>query len=215
MSKKRIGAILVIILLLVILPTLSYFFLRSGVEARDLRYVDPFAYQTEEGDTIRPVFTNQNGDTLTSQLTDGKLVLGSFLFYRCDNFIFCDSIPYYMEQIQSRFAGRDDIELLTYTINPSHDTTAILKKWADEWNADPDIWHFVRGKQPDVYQVILGEFFGEVKYANGIVRHMQPDRKVVLLDKQGLIKGYYQLESDEDLETVIAAIEKWGREPEQ
>lgn len=208
MKSKNIWAILAIFLLLVVLPTASYFFLRSGVEARDLRYVDPFAYQNEAGDTIRPEFTDQRGDTLRSPMLEGKLKLSSFLFYRCNRFTYCDSIPYFKQRIQHHFRDEPDLQLLTYTIDPAHDTTAILKTWANAWNADSDKWHFVRGRQAHTYQIILGEYFGEVKYADGDPTLMQPDRKVVLVGRDGMIKGYYKLENEDDLEQVITAIQE-------
>jgi protein SCO1/2 len=215
MKSKNIWGILAVILLLVVLPLISYYFLRSGVEARDMRYVDPFAYQNEQGDTINPIFTDQQGDTVTSDMMKGKLKLASFLFSRCTRFNYCDSIPYYMQQIQEHFKAEPWLQLLTYTIDPAHDTTTVLHDWANSWNADTNQWRFVRSGQQHVYQVILGEYFGKVKYADGNVKYMEPDAKVVIVDHEGLIKGYYELQNEKDYREVVSAIDKLLAELEQ
>lgn len=215
MKSKNISVIITIILLLVVLPTASYFFLRSGVKGRDQRYVQPFSYQNMEGDTIRPVFTDQLGDTLTNDLADGKVILSGFIYNRCYRFTFCDSIPFYFQKIQNHFSEEKDLELLTYSIDPENDTTEVLREWANKWNANPEKWHFVRADRYDLYQIVLGEYFGEIKYAEGNIKYMEPDHKVILIGKDGLIKGYYELYNEEDMNTIIESIEAELKDEEQ
>jgi hypothetical protein len=45
--------------------------------------------------------------------------------------------------------GRD-LVLLSVSIDPAHDTPAVLAKYAATWKADAKSWHFLTGPEPDV-----------------------------------------------------------------
>ncbi len=208
MKTGNYRVVIAILLLLVILPVTSYFFLRSGVKARDLRSVRPFSYENTEGDTVYSLFTDQRGDTLQNEDFIGKIYVASFLFSQCDGFTYCDSIPYYFHILQDSFGNHPDFQLLTYTINPDVDSAPLLEEWAQQWNADPDVWHFVRGDRYATHQIILGEYFGKIKYAEGNQKYMQPDEKVVLVGPDGMIKGYYSLYNTHDLKKLTKGIRR-------
>lgn len=206
MKSGNYRVVIAIILLIVLLPTASYFFLRSGVKARDFRRVEPFTYESKDGDTVHAVFTDQRGDSLRDEDFANQVILASFLYYHCDRFTYCDSIPFYFSRIQDSMKGAADFQMLTYTIDPDRDSLPILKDWANTWNANPDIWHFVRGDRYTTHQIILGEYFGKIKYAEGDLKYMKPDEKVVLIGRDGLVRGYYALYNEEDMTDLLKAI---------
>jgi len=208
MKSGNYRVVIAIILMLVLLPTASYFFLRSGVKARDFRYVKPFTYENKEGDTVHSVFVDQRGDSLRDENFKNQVILASFLYYSCDRFTYCDSIPFYFSRIQDSMKSVPGFQMLTYTIDPERDSQPVLKDWASKWNADPALWHFVRGDRYTTHQIILGEYFGKIKYAEGNPKYMKPDDKVVLVGRDGLVRGYYALYNEKDMQKLLKAIRK-------
>ncbi len=206
MKSGNYRVVIAIILLIVLLPITSYFFLRSGVKARDFRSVRPFTYESKSGDTVHAVFIDQRGDSLRDEDFENQVILASFLYYHCDRFTYCDSIPFYFRRIQDSMKGVQGFQMLTYSIDPDRDSLTILKDWAAAWNADPSVWHFVRGDRYTTHQIILGEYFGKIKYAEGNLKYMKPDEKVVLIGRDGLVRGYYALYNEEDMMDLLSAI---------
>jgi len=50
-------------------------------------------------------------------------------------------------------AEADRIQLVSITIDPEHDTPAVLSEYAKRFNATPE-WHFLTGKPKDIEQVL-------------------------------------------------------------
>ena len=77
-----------------------------------------------------------------------------------------------------------------------HDDRAELRRYAEHFQADPERWLFLTGKEDDVYRLLHEGFHvtaqqnqGEERKPGAEVLH---DTHLVLVDRQGRIRGYYQ-----------------------
>jgi protein SCO1/2 len=86
-------------------------------------------------------------------------------------------------RLKNRFADRmgKDLILLSITFDPIHDQPDILAKYAANWKADPNTWHFLTGPLDDV-RAICGRFGLNYWPDEGLLTH---SLHTVIIDRQG------------------------------
>lgn len=85
----------------------------------------------------------------------GKVVALNFIYTSCALPNFCYRIANNFGVLQRRFKeqlGRD-LVLLTVTFDPQRDHPEQLAHYSENWNADPNTWHFLTGDVPEVERV--------------------------------------------------------------
>jgi protein SCO1 len=115
----------------------------------------------------------------------GKVVAVNFIYTSCALPQFCYRVANHFGVVQRRLrrdAGRE-VVFLTVTFDPVRDTPDKLAEYATQWNADPDIWHFLTGEAADVRRVcnIFGvDFFPD----EGLMNH---SIRTAVIDRQGTL----------------------------
>jgi len=103
---------------------------------------------------------NQDGKTvrLYDDLLKDKKVLVDFVFERCEQSCPLDTAK--MVQVQKLFGDRvgRDIFMYSITMDPEHDTPAVLKDYAQRYGAGPG-WQFLTGTKANIEAI--RERFGE------------------------------------------------------
>jgi protein SCO1/2 len=113
----------------------------------------------------------------------GKVVALTFGYSRCPNPNYCYRLSNNLAQVARRLhdkAGRD-LVLLTIAIDPEHDQGAALTEYANTWNADPEIWHFLTGPVEQVKQV-AGMFGMNFWSSEGLLTH---PLHTIIIDREG------------------------------
>jgi protein SCO1/2 len=102
----------------------------------------------------------------------GKVVAINFTYTTCVLPDFCLRMVNHFGALQRRFGdalGRD-LVFLTITFDPARDTPDVLDRYAAQWQANPDTWHFLTGAVGDVREVL--DLFGMSAFANdGLMDH--------------------------------------------
>jgi protein SCO1/2 len=135
-----------------------------------------------------------SGEPLTKHDLDGKFWIASFIFTRCTGE--CPQVSGTMARLQKELAGKDDVRLVSLSVDPEHDTPEILQFYAKLYGADARQWLFVTGDKKHVYDLIVDGFHLGVEQATGISR--MPGREVthssslMLVDRQGHIRGKFE-----------------------
>jgi protein SCO1 len=108
-----------------------------------------------EGDIV-PSFTltDQNGARVTSDTFRGQPFVLTFIFTRCP-------VPTFCPRISNNFSGLQETiksdpvltgkaRLLSITLDPKFDTPEILKGYAQQQKAEPQIWTFATGEPAEI-----------------------------------------------------------------
>jgi len=136
--------------------------------------------------------TDQDGQRLTNEDLRGKLVLYSFTCTRCGP-PGPQSIQT-MREVQDRLDEVDlagiPFKMVTISFDPEHDTSDVLRAYAEEAGADLSQWRFVTG-DPARLKHILGSGF-EVYYEPNEDGSFVFDQVFVLVDGWGIIRGDYR-----------------------
>ncbi len=115
--------------------------------------------------------TDQDGQPLSLSDLHGKIVVLDFIFTRCPGP--CPLLSLKFSQLQQKLGERlgKDVVLLSISIDPRHDTPAVLKEYAQRYSANPAGWKFLVGSTRET--IMAASAFGADYEANqdGIVDH--------------------------------------------
>ncbi len=136
------------------------------------------------GETV-PDFSliDQSNRSITLSEFRGKVVAITFIYTRCPLPDYCIRLSNNFAQLQKRFHDRlnRDLVLLSITFDPEHDQPEVLKKYAEQWKAKADDWHFLTGSLAAVKQV-CGMFGMNFWADEGLMTH---SLRTVVLDREG------------------------------
>ena len=98
----------------------------------------------------------------------------------------CPMMSHQMHGIQASTATTPQVKLVSFTVDPAHDTPPVLAEYAVHFKADPARWYFLTG-DPKILNGLDRDSFklGTVGAA------MDHSTRFVLVDRKGQIRGYY------------------------
>jgi protein SCO1/2 len=213
-NKKRLKVVILVTILL--LPSLFYLFLHTGVNRfKTLPVLGPKEYSQGGSDTIYhtiPDFTfiNQNGEVVTQADYKNKIYVADFFFATCPTI--CPKMATHMFELQKHFYDRPDFKLLSHTVNPEHDSVEVLKAYAEKVHALDSVWNFVTGDKEDIYNIAFEGYFVNAlrdTLAPGGFLHSE---YLILIDKKGRIRGIFDGTSTAETNDLMDAIEILYRE---
>ncbi len=205
---KKAGILFAILLL----PSLFYLFLHTGANNfKRLPFygpkeVNPSTPQDTIYHTI-PEFslTNHNGEVFSNVDLEGKIYVADFFFVTCPTI--CPKMTTHMLELQKHFFDLKDFHLVSFTVNPEHDSVEVLKQYSENVMAIDSVWDFVTGPKEEIYELGYNGFMVnamEDDAAEGGFLHSQ---WLVLVDKKGRIRGYFDGTSTAETNNLMDAIE--------
>ena len=100
--------------------------------------------------TVQPFsFLDQNGDRITNKNVEGKVYLAEFFFTTCPGI--CPKMNTNLKPVYERYKNEPNFLILSHTVNPSTDSVARLKHYADSLGVDAGHWIFLTGKKDSLY----------------------------------------------------------------
>ena len=96
-------------------------------------------------------FTNQDGKLITNKDYLGKVYVVEFFFTTCGTI--CPRMSRNLVEIQNEFKEFENFGVASFTINPEHDTSEVLKKYAQNYGITNPNWHLMTGAEKDIYDL--------------------------------------------------------------
>ena len=151
--------------------------------------------------------TDQRGHPFGLDDLKGRVWVADFVFLSCPTV--CPKLTARMAKIQHRARNLGEaFHLVTFTVDPENDTPARLASYATSYHADPTRWSFVTGPLGDVETTVVKGFkiaMGKEPLADGSsLFSIFHGEKLVLVDGQGFIRGYYDAD-DEGVDDLLSA----------
>jgi protein SCO1 len=152
---------------------------------------------------------NQLGDTVSLDSLRGKVILIDFFFTHCASI--CPILTRNMRHLQDALKMRDDtkgidttfVQFVSLTVDPAHDSASVLKKYADRYGVNSDVWWMLTGQKKTIYDFALNELKLGLQDSVSVDSNFVHTDYIALLDKDRVIRGYYH-------GTDTAAIAKLG-----
>ncbi len=151
-------------------------------------------------------FASSDGETITEKLTEGKIYVADFFFTTCPGI--CPLMSNQLKRVQEAFIDDPNILILSHTVDPDNDSLPVLKEYAKKYKAIKGKWYFLRGSQDQIYELAQkGYYISALEDENetGTDRFVHSD-KLVLVDKQKHIRGFYNGTDAKDVDRLILEI---------
>ena len=184
-------------LILIPIVTLAVLLCLRNVEVTALRQRSISAYGTVPGFQL----TNQNGQPFGSAQLSGKIWIADFIYTTCPGP--CPMISSRMSELQKPLQ-KTDVHLVSFSVDPEKDTSEVLRGYADKLQAEPGRWDFVTGAKSAIYKLSHDGFklaVSDGRDAQGIPVH---STRIVLVDRHGQIRGYYDATEPEAITKLLA-----------
>jgi protein SCO1/2 len=159
--------------------------------------------------------TDQNNQKTTLATLRGHICVADVIFTRCAGQ--CLVMSACMKEIQAALPAPLPFKLVSFTTDPAYDTPAVLKKYGARYDAENDRWLFLTGDKTALHHLTVDglklsaveKSSADQEDANDLFIH---STKLVLIDKEGRIRGYFDGETQESVAQAIAAAKNLARQ---
>ena len=147
------------------------------------------------------LLVNQQGRPFGSADLRGKIWIADFIFTSCPGP--CPMISSRMAELQKPLA-QTDVHLVSFTVDPEKDTPEVLSGYAAKLNAQPGRWDFLTGPKSTIYDVSRHGFKLGISEAGEEVAGPVHSTRLVLVDRRGQIRGYYDATAVDGVTKLLA-----------
>ncbi len=128
---------------------------------------------------------DQDGRVVEARRFRGHDVMLNFIYTRCPIATMCPAATQRMTEVQrkARAAGVADLQLVSITLDPEHDTPGVLQAYARARGIDTGNFSFLTGPEPAIRD-LLTQCGVIAEFRDGLIRHTLA---TLLIDAQGRI----------------------------
>lgn len=199
-----------IVLYLLLLPLVMLYSCQNTPKRLPLLGNPVFKTIGTKTDTIYPVvphfaFTDQKNQVVDNTTFKNKIYVADFFFISCPTI--CPVMTASMKRVYDTYAQNPDILFISHTIDPKYDTQERLDKYASALNADHNKWHFVTGNRDSIYKLAEKGYYSPAHKDTTIDGGYVHSGGLILIDKQGHMRGVYDGTSKEETDQLINDIQ--------
>ena len=209
---------LVAFLIVLILPVASYLIVNSyskdAIAMPRHYFYDTVVTKLQNGkpvdDTIwhkiKPFkLLNQFGDSVGIDDWGGKIIVANFFFTSCPSI--CPTLTRNMKKLQTAFIKTDTIvRFISFTVDPLRDTVQKVKAYGDKYGINHDTWWMLTGPKKEIYDLAFNEFKASVASEGKIDTNFIHTEKFFLLDRDKVVRGFYNGLDSNHLDQLIKDI---------
>ena len=178
---------LIILSLLIASITLSCF------QEKKLPFLGPKSVDAK-GDTvyhqIPPFrFLNQDSVFVSEKDVAGKVYVADFFFTTCPTI--CPKMKTQMLRIYERYKDRDEVRILSHSIDPDFDNTSVLKDYAARLQVAAPKWNFLTGDKSAIYALGQKSYMVSAQQDPNEAGGFVHSGAFILVDKNRHVRGIY------------------------
>ena len=133
--------------------------------------------------------TNQYNEIVTEKTTENKIYIADFFFATCQSI--CPQMSSQLVNVQNAFMKDDSVLILSHTVNPMHDTVAVLNGYAQSYGAIKNKWHFLTGSKKTIYDLARYSYLVNALEEDGTPEGFLHSELFILVDTHKRIRGMY------------------------
>jgi protein SCO1/2 len=99
---------------------------------------------------------------------------------------------------------KTDVHLVSFSVDPDKDTPSVLRGYAEKLQAEPGRWDFLTGAKSAIYKLSHDDFKLAVSDGSGEQGIPVHSTRMVLVDRHGQIRGYYNATEPEAITKLLA-----------
>lgn len=162
-------------------------------------------------DTIYPTipdfaFVSQYGDTVTAKTLNNKIYVADFFFTTCPTI--CPKMKVQLKRVYEKFKGNPGLMLLSHTIDPDHDSVAVLHEFARNLGVTGKQWLFVTGNREKIYDIAQDHYLVTAQADSTAPGGVVHSGAFILVDKKKHIRGIYDGTTETGVDKLMTDIDK-------
>jgi protein SCO1 len=158
-------------------------------------------------------FVDQDSNEVTNDTFKGKIYVADFFFTSCRTI--CPIMKTQMLRVYDSIQDDQEVMLLSHTIDPEYDTVGLLHDYAKRLGVESQKWHFVTGNKEEIYKLAQTSYFSTALEDNSEPDGFIHSGAFLLIDKERRIRGKYDGTKEEDVNRLLADIQRLKKEGEQ
>ncbi len=147
-------------------------------------------------------FVSQYGDTVTAKTLDNKIYVADFFFTNCPTI--CPKMKVQLKRVYETFKGNPNVMLLSHTIDPDHDSVAVLKEFAQNLGVTGRQWLFVTGDREKIYDIGQNNYLVTAQTDASAPGGVVHSGAFILVDKAKHIRGIYDGTTEAGVDKLMA-----------
>lgn len=154
-------------------------------------------------------FTTQDNETLALDDLKGNYWIADMIFTNCETI--CLPMTANMKTLQDKMTdeGIDDVELVSFSVEPDYDTPDVLKAYGEGYDADFNNWTFLTGYDFETIKEIsvksFKSFLAEPPEGEDQVTHTT---RFFLVNPEGEVIKYYDGVQSASMDTIMSDLKK-------
>lgn len=140
--------------------------------------------------------TDSQGRTFSSSELAGKVWIVDFIYTRCPGP--CPLMTAHMHRVQQQVARDPDVELVSISVDPDHDSPAVLNQYAHHFGGPSKDWVFLTGSPSTIHLLAYQTF-----HVGDVINKMDHSTRFMLVDKRGHVRGYYSTFDANGIPTML------------
>ena len=145
--------------------------------------------------------TNQIGQVVNQNTTKNKIYIANFFFASCQSI--CPMMSNQLQEVQKAFLADDSVLILSHSVNPLHDTVAVLSNYADTYGAKTNKWHLLTGNKKQIYDLAKTSYLVNAFEDDGSPEGFLHSELFLLIDKKARIRGMYDGTNTAEVKKLI------------
>jgi protein SCO1 len=159
--------------------------------------------------------TNQLGALVSTASLRGQVWIADIIFTRCP--AQCAIMTRKLALVAQAVPSDQPVKFVSLTADPGYDTPAVLKAYAERFGIANERWHFLTGEKRAVYTAAMDALKLAVDEKPPSQRESIDDlflhsTRFAVVDKQGQLRGWFDLDAPDFHEALLAAVKSLERE---
>ncbi|MFT4203630.1 MAG: SCO family protein [Chitinophagaceae bacterium] len=151
-------------------------------------------------------FPNELGGISNLDSVKGKVWIANYFFSNCKTI--CPVIMPNLAKVQQAYKGNVDFKMFSFSVDPERDSAGRLQEYARQLGVDPNQWHLLTGDKKSLYRFARNQLFITATDGDGGPDDFIHSDRVVLVDKAGHIRGYYDGTNKTEMQQLTKDIQK-------
>jgi len=137
---------------------------------------------------------DQNGKPVSFKTLDKKIFIVNFFYTHCPTI--CNEVNVNIDSLAANYAKNKMVYFVSITVDPTHDSEAVLKTYANKLKLTTPNWLFLTGDTTTTYNLARkGLLVDALQTGDDFVYSNQ----LILVDSEKRIRGYYSGTLTDDL----------------
>ncbi len=154
--------------------------------------------------------TERSGKPFGLADLEDRVWLADFFFTTCPGT--CPMLSSRLSEIHRELGPEPDARFVSISTDPEKDTPEVLRQYAQRFGAD-DRWFFLTGAKDAIWALSRDGFKLAVAENPGAPEPITHSTKLVLVDRKGMVRGFYEGVGGEGAERIVRDMRRLLKEP--